>query len=373
MDEGLEKLFTSFRCDYELAEADDGCGGVFGEGVLYQVWAMWNKVDPRYLSIHLISASDLPPMDGSGTKATTDAYAVAYIVPPDPDLPESPLKATSDVELPPPSPAKGILGRMGLTSAAAALGFTSDAAAPSPAPPAAPSPAPAPAAAKAAASPDSALARTDTLGRLVDDAAKEERAAVMMQSVLRGNNARRKGGWGAGVRAKRSEPTRYRHCLNPNPNPNPKPNPNPNPNPSPNPRHPLCSRHSHPSWLRPAESRRRPSPLTPSPSRTRRTPHPLHPLPSPYAVRDARRKTVVARRLQALTAMPAFAVKAVRSGDVRLALKRLIDWAKGALRLKVSLQMFHGGPRGAPGQVRVRVRVWLAIITLGLGLGLGLA
>ena len=82
---------------------------------------------------------------------------------------------------------------------------------------------------------------------------------------------------------------------------------------------------------------------------------------------------MVARRLQALTAMPAFAVKAVRSGDVRLALKRLIDWAKGALRLKVSLQMFHGGPRGAPGQVRVRVRVWLAIITLGLGLGLGLA
>ena len=243
MDEGLEKLFTSFRCDYELAEADDGCGGVFGEGVLYQMWAMWNKVDPRYLSIHLISASDLPPMDGSGTKATTDAYAVAYIVPPDPDLPESPLKATSDVELPPPSPAKGILGRMGLTSAAAALGFTSDAAAPSPAPPAAPSPAPAPAAAaKAAASPDSALARTDTLGKLVDDAAKEERAAVMMQSVLRGNNARRKGGWGAGVRAKCSEPTRYRHCLNPNPNPNPYPYPNPNPNP----RHPLCSRQSHP-------------------------------------------------------------------------------------------------------------------------------
>ena len=84
---------------------------------------------------------------------------------------------------------------------------------------------------------------------------------------------------------------------------------------------------------------------------------------------------MVARRLQSLTAMPAFAVKAVRSGDVRLALKRLVDWAKGALRLKVSLQMFHGGPRGAPGQVRVRVRVrdWLAIITLGLGLGLGLA
>ena len=78
----------------------------------------------------------------------------------------------------------------------------------------------------------------------------------------------------------------------------------------------------------------------------------------------------MARQFQALTAMPAFAVKAVRNGDVRLALKRLVDWAKGALRLKVSLQMFHGGPRGAPGQVRVRVRVWLAIITLGLGLGL---
>ena len=87
----------------------------------------------------------------------------------------------------------------------------------------------------------------------------------------------------------------------------------------------------------------------------------------------------MARRLQALTAMPAFAVKAVRNGDVRLALKRLVDWAKGALRLNVSLRMFHGGPRGAPGQVRVRVRVrvwvWvrLAILTLGLGLGLGLA
>ena len=85
----------------------------------------------------------------------------------------------------------------------------------------------------------------------------------------------------------------------------------------------------------------------------------------------------MARQFQALTAMPAFAVKAVRNGDVRLALKRLVDWAKGALRLKVSLRMFHGGPRGAPGQVRVRVRVWvwvrLAILTLGLGLGLGLA
>ena len=51
------------------------------------------KVDPRYLSIRLLSASNLPAMDGVGAKGTTDAYAVAYIVPPDPDLPESPLKA----------------------------------------------------------------------------------------------------------------------------------------------------------------------------------------------------------------------------------------------------------------------------------------
>ena len=36
-------------------------------------------------------------MDGAGAKATTDAYAVAYIIPPDPALPESPLKAADEL------------------------------------------------------------------------------------------------------------------------------------------------------------------------------------------------------------------------------------------------------------------------------------
>ena len=44
-----------------------------------QLWAMWNKVDPRYLALELISATDLPAMDSSGT---TDAYIIAYLVPP---------------------------------------------------------------------------------------------------------------------------------------------------------------------------------------------------------------------------------------------------------------------------------------------------
>ena len=35
-------------------------------------------------------------MDGEGATASTDAYAIAYIVPPDPSLPESPLKAGDD-------------------------------------------------------------------------------------------------------------------------------------------------------------------------------------------------------------------------------------------------------------------------------------
>ena len=61
--------------------------------MLYQLWALWNKVDPRYLSIRLLSASGLPAMDGEGGAGTTDAYVVAYIVPPDPDLPTSPLQA----------------------------------------------------------------------------------------------------------------------------------------------------------------------------------------------------------------------------------------------------------------------------------------
>ena len=101
-----------------MAEAHDGGGGVYGEGVLYQMWAQWNKVDPRYLSIRLLSASGLPAMDGAGSKATTDAYAVAYIMPPDPALPESPLKATDEVDLPPPSPTRGLLTRMGLPTPA---------------------------------------------------------------------------------------------------------------------------------------------------------------------------------------------------------------------------------------------------------------
>ena len=35
-EEGLEALFASFRCDYDVAKA-------FDEGVLYQLWAQWNK------------------------------------------------------------------------------------------------------------------------------------------------------------------------------------------------------------------------------------------------------------------------------------------------------------------------------------------
>ena len=88
-EEGCAKLFASWRCDADIAAQ-------FDEGVLVQLWAMWNKVDPRYLSVRLRSASGLPAMDDNGK---TDAYAMAYLVPPDPALPPSPLNAVDD-ELP---------------------------------------------------------------------------------------------------------------------------------------------------------------------------------------------------------------------------------------------------------------------------------
>jgi len=88
-EEGCAKLFASWRCDADIAAQ-------FDEGVLVQLWAMWNKVDPRYLSVRLRSASGLPAMDDNGK---TDAYAMAYLVPPDPALPPSPLNADDD-ELP---------------------------------------------------------------------------------------------------------------------------------------------------------------------------------------------------------------------------------------------------------------------------------
>ena len=70
-----------FRCDADIVATYD-------LGVIYQLWAMWNKVDPRYLTLRLRACSDLPAMDDNGT---TDAYVVAYLVPPDPRLPPSPI------------------------------------------------------------------------------------------------------------------------------------------------------------------------------------------------------------------------------------------------------------------------------------------
>lgn len=81
--DGVEKLFSGFRCDKDVADQ-------FGEMALYQLWLLWNKVDPRYLSLNILSASDLPPMDSNGT---TDAYVIAYLDPPDRRLPPSPLSS----------------------------------------------------------------------------------------------------------------------------------------------------------------------------------------------------------------------------------------------------------------------------------------
>jgi Ca2+-dependent lipid-binding protein len=53
----------------------------FGPAPLMQLRNMWNKVDPRYLTLHLISATGIPALDESGT---SDAYCVAYLVPPEP-------------------------------------------------------------------------------------------------------------------------------------------------------------------------------------------------------------------------------------------------------------------------------------------------
>ena len=318
---------------------------MYGEGVLYQMWAQWNKVDPRYLSIRLLSASNLPAMDGADSKATTDAYAVAYIMPPDPDLPESPLKAAADeVDLPPASPTKGLLARMGLpTPAWAPAWATSSAAAPA-APAAAKAAdgptyaatkaallaavgtkdAPAPASAPASAPAPAATATPPT----AEDAAAEERAAQKVQAILRGNNSRReggKGGWGAGMFSQYSwQSTYYTHCtltvLTVLPYLS------------------LCSSQQKQKAASTPHSLAAPHiPHT----RTHLTPHSLHSLHLLYSVRAARRKTTVARRLTALTAMPAFAVKAARNGDWRLALKRLVSWVKGALRIKGALPPRH--------------------------------
>lgn len=71
---GLRKLWEGYTCDADLAAK-------FGSGTVVQLWSMWNKVDPRYLTIHLLSASNLPVMDVT----TTDAYCIAYLVPPSPE------------------------------------------------------------------------------------------------------------------------------------------------------------------------------------------------------------------------------------------------------------------------------------------------
>ena len=69
---GLRTLMEGLTCDEEVTRQ-------FGPAPLMQLWELWNKVDPRYLTVKLLSAASLPPMDDSGT---TDAYIVAYLVPP---------------------------------------------------------------------------------------------------------------------------------------------------------------------------------------------------------------------------------------------------------------------------------------------------
>lgn len=71
---GVRKFWERFACDGDLSAK-------FGAGTVVQLWNMWNKVDPRYLTIHLLSASDLPIMDVT----STDAYCIAYLVPPSPE------------------------------------------------------------------------------------------------------------------------------------------------------------------------------------------------------------------------------------------------------------------------------------------------
>ena len=70
--EGLEGLLGSLRCDHDVTTR-------FGPSVIIELWSMWNKVDPRYLALDLLGARGIPAMDDTGT---TDAYAIAYLVPP---------------------------------------------------------------------------------------------------------------------------------------------------------------------------------------------------------------------------------------------------------------------------------------------------
>ena len=69
---GVRALFGSFTSDDDVGRRYDGT-------TVAQLWQMWNQVDPRYLRLRLLSASGLPPMDAG---ESTDAYVVAYLVPP---------------------------------------------------------------------------------------------------------------------------------------------------------------------------------------------------------------------------------------------------------------------------------------------------
>ena len=71
---GLRTLMEGLTSDEDVTRQ-------FGPAPLIQLWDLWNKVDPRYLTLHLQSAEGIPAMDGPG--AATDAYAVAYLVPPE--------------------------------------------------------------------------------------------------------------------------------------------------------------------------------------------------------------------------------------------------------------------------------------------------
>ena len=139
-------------------------------------------------------------MDGEGATASTDAYAIAYIVPPDPSLPESPLKACDDPFAVDETPPTG----SALTAAAKPASPWAMWASPcvpwnsAKALPAAAAPA-----AKA-----SLLAAIQA--KKSEEKTDEEKAAIMMQKIRRGTLARRAGdaggtkvkGWGA-VRAAR--------------------------------------------------------------------------------------------------------------------------------------------------------------------------
>lgn len=72
--EGIENLLSTFRCDEDIVRRFDATTAI-------RLWQMWNEVDPRYLELELICAANLPAMDDNGL---TDAYAIAYLVPPKP-------------------------------------------------------------------------------------------------------------------------------------------------------------------------------------------------------------------------------------------------------------------------------------------------